>query len=182
MIRPETRQVATTELADATEVRFAPVAEDGSLEGWATRFNTPDAYRTSFDPAAFQWRGERLPLLWAHDPGQIIGSIRNVTVEPEGLKISAKLNLEVQRAREARAMLIEGDVSGLSIGFRRIRDEVRQGGIRHITQAQLVEVSLVAVPAVPGSRVTATRTLPPAQDLTAFLAACTATTAVLKGN
>lgn len=179
LIAQDMRQIATTELADA-EVRFSPVAEDGTLEGWATRFNTPDAYRTSFDPAAFQWRGERLPLLWAHDPGQIVGSVRSVVAEAEGLKITAKLNLEVQRAREARAMLLAGDVSGLSIGFRRIRDEVRQGGIRHITQAQLVEVSLVAVPAVPGSRVTSTRATPPA-SLTAFLAAVRSTTSALKG-
>lgn len=112
----EARHVATTELADA-EVRFSPVSEDGSLEGWATRFNTPDSYRTSFDPAAFQWRGERLPLLWAHDPSEIIGSVRSVATEAEGLKVTARLNLEVQRAHEARAMLLAGDVSGLSIGF-----------------------------------------------------------------
>ena len=176
----ETRNAIAAELADA-EVRFSPIAEDGSLEGWATRFNTPDAYRTSFDPAAFQWDGQRLPLLWSHDPSQVIGSVRSVATEAEGLKITAKLNLGVQRAQEVRAMLLDGDVSGLSIGFRRLRDEVRQGGIRHITQARLVEVSLVAVPAVPGSRVTSTRAIPDT-SLAAFLETCRAATISLKGH
>lgn len=139
------------------EVRFAPPADDGAIEGVAVRFDVVDSYRTTFDRAAFAWDGKRLPLLWSHDRHEVVGSVRSVAVEADGLKIRGKLNLEVQRAREVRAMLIEGDIGGLSIGFHRLKDEPRTGGIRHITQAALREVSFVALPSVPGSRVTSVR-------------------------
>lgn len=156
------------------EVRFAPPAEDGTIEGIAVRFDVLDSYRTTFDRRAFAWDGRSLPMLWSHRPDEVVGSVRGVTVEPDGLKIRGKLNLEVQRAREVRAMLVAGDISGLSIGFRRLKDESRAGGVRHITQAQLVEVSFVAVPSVPGSRVTSVRTGP---DLAALQRSIAATLA-----
>lgn len=139
------------------EVRFAPPAEDGTIEGMAVRFDVIDSYRTSFDRRAFAWEGDRLPLLWNHRTDEVVGSVRAVSVDGDGLKVRGRLNLEVQRAREIRAMLIAGDISGLSIGFRRLADEPRAKGIRHITKAELVEVSFVAMPSVPGSRVTSVR-------------------------
>jgi len=161
------------------EVRFAPPADDGTIEGIAVRFNTVDSYRTSFDARAFAWDGKSLPLLWSHRADEVVGSVHSVAVEADGLKVRGKLNLEVQRAREVRAMLIAGDVSGLSIGFRRLKDESRAGGIRHITQARLVEVSFVAVPSVPGSRVTSVRTVP---DLSILNRTITNAIAALKGK
>ena len=159
------------------EVRFAAPSDDGSFDGVAVRFNTVDSYRTTFDPAAFAWDGNSLPLLWAHDPSAILGSVRAVTPDSEGLRIKARLNLQVAKAREAHALLKEGDLSGLSIGFRRLKDETRPNGVRHITQARLMEVSLVAIPSVPGSRVTAVRSVP---DLAALTRAIRATTTVLR--
>ncbi|OYX10072.1 MAG: hypothetical protein B7Z15_13855, partial [Rhizobiales bacterium 32-66-8] len=115
--------IAGRDLLDCTEVRFAPPADDGTIEGIAVRFDVLDSYRTTFDRRAFAWDGKSLPLLWSHDPSEVVGSVRSVSVEADGLKVRGKLNLEVQRAREVRAMLIAGDVSGLSIGFRRLKDE-----------------------------------------------------------
>lgn len=103
----------------------------------------------------------------------------SASVEADGLKVRGKLNLEVQRAREVRAMLIAGDVSGLSIGFRRLKDESRAGGIRHITAARLVEISFVAVPSVPGSHVTSIRPVP---DLSTLNRSITNAIAALKGK
>lgn len=161
------------------EVRFTSPAEDGTIEGLAVRFDVVDSYGTTFDRRAFTWDGRSLPLLWSHNPGEVVGSVRSISVEAEGLKVIGKLNLEVQRAREVRAMLIAGDISGLSIGFRRLKAENRTGGIKHITQAQLVEVSFVAVPSVPGSRVTSVRAVP---DLSTLHRSICAATASLKGK
>ncbi|WP_332712645.1 HK97 family phage prohead protease [Pelagibacterium mangrovi] len=139
------------------EVRFSSLSDDGAIEGLAVKFDVVDTYRTSFDRRAFAWDGKSLPLLWSHNPSDVVGSIRSVAVESEGLRIRGKLNLDVAKAREVRSLLMAGDIGGLSIGFRRIKDESRAGGVRHITQAQLVEVSFVAVPSVPGSGVTSVR-------------------------
>ena len=147
------------------EVRFATPADDGTIEGLAVRFDTLDSYKTTFDRRAFAWDGKSLPLLWSHRSDEVVGSVRSVSVEADGLRIRGKLNLDVAKAREVRSLLIAGDIGGLSIGFRRLKDESRSGGVRHITQAQLIEVSFVAVPSVPGSGVTSIRATP---DLSLF--------------
>lgn len=147
------------------EIRFDAPAEDGTFEGYATRFDVVDSYRTSFDRNAFVLEGRTLPLLWAHDPSQVVGSVRQIVADAAGLKVTGKLNLDVQRAREARSMLLAGDVRGLSIGFRRIADRPGPNGTRHITKADIAEVSIVAIASVPGSGVTSIRTT---ADLSTF--------------
>jgi HK97 family phage prohead protease len=171
--------IAQADLLDCMEVRFEAPADDGTIEGTAVRFNTLDSYRTTFDCNAFTWEGRSLPLLWAHDRAQVLGSVRSITPTGEGLRIKARLNLDVQRAREVHSMLTAGDINGLSIGFQRLKDESRAGGIRHITRAMLREVSIVALPSVPGSRVTSVRSTP---DLSALHQSIRATVAALKGK
>lgn len=177
------REARTGDALDM-EVRFAPTGDGGEIEGLAVRFDTVDSYRTTFDRRAFSWDGKSLPLLWSHDPSQVVGSVRSVTVEPDGLRIKGRLNLEVAKAREVRALLAANDIGGLSIGFRRLKDESRAGGVRHILSAQLVEVSFVAVPSVPGSGVTSVRSVSPKghASAVAFITACRTTALALKGN
>lgn len=156
------------------EVRFASPGDDGTLEGVAVRFNAVDSYNTTFAPGAFgPMEGRSLPMLWSHDPSNVIGSWSAIEDRGDGLAVRGRLNLDVAKAREVRSLLAAGDVRGLSIGFRRLADEARQGGGRRITKAQLVEVSVVAVPSVPGSGVTSVRTeIGRAPRATAFVTAC----------
>ena len=147
-----------TEHGCAVEVRFAGGIENGEIDGVAVRFGVVDTYRSTFVAGAFgALEGRRVPMLWAHDPGEVLGSWTSLRSAPEGLMVAGKLNLEVQRAREVRAMLLAGDVRGLSIGFVATQAETRNG-IRTITAARLVEISLTAFPSVPGSGVTGIRT------------------------
>jgi HK97 family phage prohead protease len=139
------------------EVRFASPGDDGVLTGTAIAFDMLDQHGTTFDKRAFNLDGHRIPLLWGHDPNEVIGSVRAINADTSGLQIQARLNLDTQRAREARSLLQAGDISGLSIGFRRLADEPRKGGTRHITKAELREVSIVAFPSNPGSHVSAVR-------------------------
>jgi uncharacterized protein len=139
------------------EVRYSSPDEDGSFTGMAVTFNVVDNYRSTFDRRAFESAPQRLPLFWSHDPSQVVGSTRSIIATPEGLQIAGKLNLDVAKAREVRSMLLAGDIRGLSIGFRTLKDERRSNGVRHILKADLKEISFVAVPAVPGSQVTNVR-------------------------
>ncbi|PIO99663.1 HK97 family phage prohead protease [Pleomorphomonas carboxyditropha] len=150
--------VLQLEHAAALEVRFAGQIEDGALEGVAVRFGVIDTYGSTFTPTAFKGlAGRSVPMLWAHDSREVIGSWTSLRSTSEGVMVAGKLNLEVQRSREVRAMLIAGDVKGLSIGFNTIKAELKSG-IRTITAAELVEISLTAFPSVPGSGVTGVRT------------------------
>jgi HK97 family phage prohead protease len=148
----------STEHAAALEVRFDGTIDNGAIEGMAVRFGVIDTYRSTFVAGAFgALDGRSVPMLWAHDPGEVLGSWTSLRSTPEGLMAAGKLNLEVQRAREVRAMLLAGDIRGLSIGFVATQAETRNG-IRTITAARLIEISLTAFPSVPGSGVTGIRT------------------------
>lgn len=147
-----------TEQAAAVEIRFGGQIEDGALEGVAVRFGVVDTYRSTFGAGAFgSLEGRSVPMLWAHNPGEVLGSWTSLRSTPEGLMVAGKLNLEVQRAREVRAMILAGDIRGLSIGFVATQAETRNG-VRTISAARLVEISLTAFPSVPGSGVTGIRT------------------------
>jgi HK97 family phage prohead protease len=169
----------TRELLDF-EARFSSVADDGTVEGTAVTFHRVDSYNTSFDRAAFASLPKRLPMLWSHDPSQVIGSWSAFEVGADGLRVQGKLNLEVQRAREIRAMLEAKDIEGLSISFSSLEEVPKPNGVRHFTKVKLREISLVAMPSVPGARVTKIRGATSAAA-TEFLMAVRATTAALKG-
>jgi HK97 family phage prohead protease len=170
----------TRETADLAEVRFSTPDDDGAIEAVAVRFDTVDTYRTTFDRQAFGDLSKRVPMLWSHDRTAVIGSWSQFTITDQEIRAKGRLNLEVERAREVRAMLANGDIDGASIGFRTLKDERRSGGIRHITQAQLVELSLVAFASVPGAKVTSVRNLAAPAETAAFIEAVRRAAASLK--
>lgn len=171
----ETRSAQARDLIDM-ECRFSDVADDGAIEGTAVRFNVIDDYRTMFAPDAFNVRG-RIPMLWSHKADQVIGSWSQFDLRSDGLTVKGKLNLKVAKAQEVRAMLADGDISGLSIGFRIMKSEPAANGVRRITRASLHEISVVAFPAVPGSNVSTVRN---GLDLSAFTRAVNGAIASLR--
>ena len=65
-----------------------------------------------------------------------------------------RLNLAVARAREIHALMRDGAVDGLSIGFRVERASPdRASGLRRLEKLDLWEISLVTFPMLPGARV-----------------------------
>lgn len=169
------------EHVDLLDIRLSSVAEDGTLEAVAMRFDTLDTYGTTFDRAAFgNLSQRRLPMLWSHMQDQVIGSWSGFTASDRELRATGRLNLEIGRAKEVRAMLLSQDIAGVSIGFETQKAEARAGGVRHITKAVIHEISLVALPSVPGARVTSVRQSVP--DLAGFIRATRRATLSLRGK
>jgi HK97 family phage prohead protease len=166
---------------DVLDVRLASVGEDGTLAAIAVRFDVLDSYGTTFDRNAFgNLSKRRLPMLWSHMQDQVIGSWSDFTASDRELRATGRLNLEIGRAKEVRAMLMSEDIAGVSIGFETIKAEARAGGVRHITKAIIHEISLVALPSVPGARVTSVRHTVP--DLSGFIRATRRATQTLRGK
>lgn len=165
------------------ECRFSDVTDSGEIEGVAVRFETVDSYRTTFAPEAFKGV-TKVPMLWSHRSDEVLGKWTSFEVRDGGLTARGQLNLELAKAREVRAMLKAGDISGLSIGFNTVKDERAANGIRRITEARLHEISIVAFPSVPGSGVTRVRSgeNTGTEGAAAFVAACKAAALSLKGN
>lgn len=166
---------------DVLDVRLASASDDGTLDAVAVRFDTMDTYGTTFDRTAFGAMSKRrVPMLWSHMQDQVIGSWSDFSTSDTELRAVGRLNLEISRAKEVRSMLLAGDIAGVSIGFETLKDEWRTDGVRHVRKAIIHEISLVALPSVPGARVTSVRHTVP--DLSGFIRATRRATLSLRGK
>lgn len=147
---------------------FAPaqVRSDGQFEGYASLFRMPDLGKDVVEPGAFRESLARrgasgVKLLWQHDPSEPIGRWLSLAEDQRGLFVRGQLSLAVARARELHALMREGAIDGLSIGFRaeRARTEPRTG-LRRLERVDLWEVSVVTFPMLPQARVSAVKALP----------------------
>lgn len=139
---------------------------DGVFDGYASLFGVADLGKDVVMPGAFaeslRKRDARaVRLLWQHDPAMPIGRWLSIAEDRRGLRVRGKLNLAVERARDIHALMREGAVDGLSIGFRveRARAE-RPTGLRRLEKLDLWEISVVTFPMLPGARVESVKRQP----------------------
>ncbi len=133
--------------------------EQGRFAGYASVFDVVDNQRDVIHGGAFsQTLGKRLhsiKLLWQHQQDKPIGTFERIFEDERGLYVEGRLLMEVQGAREAYALLKAGAVSGLSIGYSPVRYHIDdETGIRHLSEVELWEISLVTFPANAAAGVT----------------------------
>jgi uncharacterized protein len=139
------------------------VVTDGChVQGYASLFGVRDqggdvvqkgAYGASLK--AMATTGRRVKMLWQHDPAQPIGVWDEVREDATGLWVKGRILVDVERGREAAALLAAGAIDGLSIGYRTLRAERDGKGQRLLAELELWEVSLVTFPMLPEARVAA---------------------------
>uniref|UniRef100_UPI003B51F48C phage major capsid protein n=1 Tax=Roseovarius indicus TaxID=540747 RepID=UPI003B51F48C len=129
------------------------VTDEGTITGIAWPFASPDRVGDTITKGALT-TPDTLPMLFAHDQGQVVGVWDEIAESDDGLTVKGRLLVEdVERAREVRAMIRNKAVSGLSIGFV-TKQAKRHAKGRNITAADLHEISVVAVPCHPGAQIT----------------------------
>lgn len=140
---------------DKLEIKAAISVDDaGTITGTAWPFGSPDRVGDVIEKGAFR-SPARLPMLFAHDQAQAIGVWDSIEETADGLTVKGRLLIDdVARAREVRALVREGAVTGLSIGFVTKKSAARAGGGRTITALDLHEISIVPVPSHPAARIT----------------------------
>jgi HK97 family phage prohead protease len=126
--------------------------EQGKFTAHAAVFNNVDLQGDIILPGAFaksiKQRNKPIRLLSQHDCCKPIGVITKAIEDDKGLFIEGKLALEVQEAREMRALLKLGAIDSLSIGFRTIESEFNEeSNIQILKEIELFEVSFVTFPA-----------------------------------
>ncbi|NDW34604.1 HK97 family phage prohead protease [Salipiger sp. PrR007] len=100
--------------------------ETGEFEGYGSTFGgEPDSYGDVVAKGAFlenladhRAKGTMPKMFWQHDASRPIGKWLEAEEDDHGLLMVGKLNMGVQQAKEAYALLKEGDIDGLSIGYR----------------------------------------------------------------
>lgn len=141
-------------MTDHIEVKAHLTATDGGeITGTAWPFGSADRVGDTILKGAFD-QPASLPMLFAHDQAQVIGVWDQITETDTGLSVKGRLLVDdVERAREVRAMIRAGAVTGLSIGFV-TTDATRTTKGRNIAKLALHEISVVAVPCHPGAQIT----------------------------
>ncbi|MDO8980624.1 MAG: HK97 family phage prohead protease [Afipia sp.] len=139
------------------------LASDGAVEGYASLFGEVDQARDMVMPGAFtqtlKLRGLRkIPMLFQHDPAEPVGVWLDLHEDFRGLWARGRLIPDVARGRELLALVQEGAIDGLSIGYRTVRGQIDpKTRIRKLYQVDLWEISIVTFPLLAGARVRAVK-------------------------
>lgn len=111
------------------QYRMADVraAEDGAgMSGYASHFLSVDSYGTAVKKGAFRKtireRGERIPVLWQHNPDYPIGKPTELKEDRTGLFFSAAISEGTTHGRDVMTLLRDGVPLGMSFGFQTIKD------------------------------------------------------------
>lgn len=136
------------------------VTDGCRIEGYASFFGLTDqggdvvmagAYGKSL--GRLKREGRAVRMLWQHDPAQPIGVWDEISEDGRGLRVKGRILTEVEKGREAAALVAAGAIDGLSIGYRTITAEKDAKGQRLLREVELWEVSLVTFPMLPEARV-----------------------------
>ncbi|SHI90883.1 HK97 family phage prohead protease [Wenxinia saemankumensis] len=168
----------TKQAAPVLEVK--ELGESGSIVGYASTFGgEPDSYGDIIQAGAYAEslathaaKGSMPKLFWQHDSHEPIGRWTSAKEDDHGLLVEGRLNMDVQRGREAHALLKAGDIDGLSIGYRIVEyTHNREDETWLLTKLDLIEVSVVSVPANVNATVGAVKAARRAEEITEKLKA-----------
>ena len=155
---------------------------EGVIAGYASTYGgDPDRHGDVILPGAFakslqrhKATGEQPVMLWAHMQEQPIGRWDVVHGDAKGLYVEGTLNLRTEKGRQAFEHVKGGDVGGLSIGY--VTPEGGRkyagNGTFHLSELDLFEVSIVAVPANPAARITSVKSLESKAEAIDMLRSC----------
>ncbi|USO01477.1 MAG: HK97 family phage prohead protease [Alphaproteobacteria bacterium] len=123
----------------------------GNFFGYASVFDWIDRQGDTVAQGAFshslkKWHMQKkMPkMLWQHKHHEPIGKWTFMGEDPKGLYVEGRLLMDVGRARSAYALMKEGVLDGLSIGYevkKSYQDQTTKA--RVLTEIDLHEISLV---------------------------------------
>lgn len=143
-------ELITAEAGDEkTPPRIAGIAVP-----WDVVATVSDGTQVQFSRGAFDTApAKRAKLLENHDMTQLRGVVTALADTPEGLEFEATL-ADTRASRDAVELLKAGAYDSVSVGAQPVKFTTSSEGVMNVTQAELVELSLVAVPAFAGAVVT----------------------------
>ena len=132
----------TAQAGDATQ----PARISGLAVPWDVVATVSDGTSVQFARGAFDVTQKAAKLIENHDMTQLRGVVSTLTDSPQGLEFEATL-ADTRASRDAVALLQSGAYDSVSVGAMPITFSTDPDGVMTVTEAKLVELSLVAVPA-----------------------------------
>jgi len=131
---------------------------DREFEGHGSVFGNEDLGGDIVMPGAFskslsahKAAGSLPQMFWMHDPSRVAGKWTEMSEDSDGLYVKGVL-APTPLGDEIRTLLKMDAVKGLSIGYRTIRDDWKDG-VRLLKELELWEVSVVSLPMNPMAQV-----------------------------
>lgn len=139
-------------------------AELGTFTGHASMFWNVDSYGTAMAPKAFRKtladKGDRIPVLFFHEPTEMIGPVRVLKEDKAGLYHESKAIDDGRTGSYVLAHMRGGTPMGMSFGFRSLKDRpgtdddpidmstapvdtMAPDDVRIITEVELFEISVL---------------------------------------
>jgi hypothetical protein len=137
------------------------VGKDGKFIGHGSVFGELDSYRDIVMPGAFKKslredfaeKQRKVPMLWQHNSWAPIGVYDEIYEDAKGLYVEGSCNMDVQQGRECHALMKQGALTGLSIGYTTVSSEWNEKELtRKLLEVNLWEVSPVTFPAGDNAR------------------------------
>lgn len=138
------------------DLKFKQVGEAFQFEGYASVWGRVDSYGDTVLKGAFEQTLEknRMPLmLYGHKQDLAIGKWVKMMEDERGLYVVGELTPGHSLAADVEALMRHGAISGLSIGGYTVDSDEKVGMGRVIKEFDLLEVSLVTMPAEDEARI-----------------------------
>lgn len=139
------------------ELKFQQRGDVSTFEGYASVWGRVDSYGDTVVKGAFRdtlTNRARAPgMFFGHSPGRVIGKWVDLEEDDKGLRVVGELTPGHTDAANVAASLKHGAISGLSIGgWTREQENLSDGG-RVIKAFDLMEISVVSMPAEDEARI-----------------------------
>lgn len=149
------------------DLKLADVKLKGEIAGYGAVFGNVDGGGDIIMPNAFsaslariKAEGRAVPMLWQHNPEKPLSVWDVIEEDGNGLKCAGSVPDDFELARQARATIANGAVTGLSVGFECIRYEIDENmhdkhgwPIRKLIEVDLWEISPVTFPMNASARI-----------------------------
>ena len=133
-------------------------ADQGIFEGYASAFGIVDYERDVVEPGAFKTTlasgsaRDGVKILAQHDPNRPIGKSLELREDDNGLFVKGFISA-TDEGKNHRQLVKDGVLCELSIGYDAIKSYTDANGIRHLTEIDLGEISIVTFPANPEAKI-----------------------------
>lgn len=135
--------------------------EKGIFEGYASTFGNVDKVDDIVEYGAFaeSLRKREPKVLMYHKMSRPVGKLIEAREDNKGLYVKVKLSLGTTDGKDAYEFIKDGVLDRLSIGFL-IKEAEYEGNIRIVKEVELLEFSLVTIPANDMAEITGVKNAP----------------------
>lgn len=139
---------------DAAASEDAPKTITGIAVPWAPTFATvSDGTKVSFSRGAFDVNAKAAKLIENHDMSKMLGVVSELVDSEEGLLFTARF-ADTRASQDTIQLIKAGALDAVSVGAEPIKFKYDKNGVMVVSEARLVELSVVAYGAFPDALIT----------------------------